>query len=162
MSATVSELKPRVRRRRTAAAAPAREADDAVALAVEMPSAFHMPVLEVPGAKLAFFERMQGEDLAQRLLALVLTWVIVRDNAKHLAAAFRGASGQAPNEQAWYAIAQRQRDALYALLDRSSDWTWLQSRASEGFFAQCPSPIVEFRIIAATTERRRQQEGLHS
>lgn len=152
MSATVSELKPRARRRKSAAAldpfAPGGVADPN-----KLPEAFHMPVLEVPGAKLAFFERLRGEHLAQRLLALVLTWVIVRDNAKHLAAAYRGSTGREPTEEAWYAMAQRQRDALYALLERTPDWTWLHRRAADGYFAQCPEPLVEFQIIAAASAR---------
>lgn len=104
---------------------------------------FCMPALRVPGAQLVFFEHLSGEHLPERLLALVLTWVSIRDRAPRLAASVRAATGAAPDESVWQALAQRQRDNLFALIAREPDRTALLAHAHDQFFVHHPVPVVE-------------------
>jgi hypothetical protein len=114
---------------------------------------FCMPALRVPGAQLVFFEHLSGEHLPERLLALVLTWVSIRDRAARLAASVRAATGAAPDESVWQALAQRQRDSLFALIAREPDRTALLAHAHAQFFAQHPVPVVERLVHFAATSQ---------
>jgi hypothetical protein len=141
----------RARRRRARRATPAADA--------EMPSTrieeLHLPALDVPGARLTLFERLTGERLPERLLALALTWICLRDTAPRLAASLCAASGAVPDEATWHAVAQRQHETLLATLERTADWRTFQALVDREVFAKCPMPRAERLIRFAVATRTR-------
>lgn len=141
----------RARRRRARRTAPATHAEPLATRIEEL----HLPALDVPGARLALFERLTGERLPERLLALALTWVCLRDTAPRLAASLRAANGAAPDEAAWRVVAQRQHEALLATLERTADWRAFQALVDREVFAKCPMPMAERLIRFAVATRAR-------
>lgn len=138
------------RKRRERSSAPANASTSAGVQAEQ----FCLPALDVAGVQLVFYEHLSGEALPERVLALVLTWVSIRERAERLAASVRAATGAPPDEAAWQDIAQRQRDVFYALIERCPDRSAFVARARAGFLSRHPSPAVERLVHLAVRARR--------
>ena len=115
---------------------------------------YETPPLHLGGITVAFSEVLTGKNLVQRVTALLLTWVTLRDT-HHLQLQALEAMGVVPEPKDWYDVAKEQYESYLAeLLSGKELFSQYIRLKREYFNDHRVSRPVEMKLLIAALNQR--------